>query len=100
MPGIMRPYAAQMAVIIIESITMEEVVVQQDSTPEPVRPPTLSEAAPQAPAATEVQAKVDSRQERKSDVDAGIKQRRVITIDRRPPNPGRVVHGNIHYLWI
>ena len=68
---------------------MEKMVVQQDSMPEPVGSPAPSEAAPQAPAAAEIQTKIDAWQERKSDVDAGIKKRRVVTIDAAVPKPKR-----------
>jgi hypothetical protein len=59
MRGIVRPSAAQARVEIVKSIAMEEIAVQQDSSAEPIRAPSPAEAAPQSPAAAEIETKID-----------------------------------------
>src|SRR5580700_9542682 len=97
MPGIVSPDAAQSAMIVIKSVAMEEVAVQQDSPAKPIRSPTPSKAAPQSPAAAKVEAEIDAGQEGESHADPRIKQRRIIAKKRRAPNPLGIVDRNINH---
>src|SRR5262249_6599427 len=77
----------------VKSIVMEEVVVDDDCTPKPVRAP-----APTTPAvpATKTEHEVNGRHPAKSEY--GIVERRVITPRRRSPDVRRVVHRHVDYV--
>jgi hypothetical protein len=100
MPRIVSPDAAQSAMIIIKSVAMEEVAVQQDSPAKPIRSPTPSKPAPQPPAAAKIEAEINAGQERESHADPRIKQWRIIAKKRRAPNPFGIVHGNINHAGL
>jgi hypothetical protein len=100
MPGVMSPDAAQSAMKIIKSVTMEEVAVQQDSSAKPIRSPTPSKAAPQSPAASKIEAEIDAGQERESHANTGIKQWRIIAKKGWAPNPLGIVYGNINHAGL
>jgi hypothetical protein len=100
MPGIVCPDAAQSAMIVIKSVAMEEVAVQQDSPAKPIRSPTPSKAAPQSPAAAKIEAEIDAGQEGESYANPGIKQWRIIAKKRRAPNPLGIVHGDINHAGL
>src|SRR5580704_11910559 len=75
---------------MIEAITVEKRVIQDDAAAVPVGPPAPAAPAPPSPAA-EIQPEVNTESPVETYIDSGIENRWVVSVDWRSPHEHRIV---------
>ena len=78
-----------------ESITVKEVIVDDDAVVVPARAPS-----PESPTSPVGETKADVKADAESEAESGVKEWRIKSVNRRPPNIERIINRNINHVRV